>query len=235
MRPNRIETVILAVIAIVLVTSAVICRTHQDFFENRFTVEDGVIEWITVVALGWAGVVMSIRCFRLSDSPWLFIRGMCLLAALIMFFGAGEEISWGQRLLGIETPDILKEHNRQSEMNLHNLQFGDFSVNKVIFSKVLAVCIVSYVLIMPILYRKKPGVASLIDRFAIPVPRAAHTIAWLVLITFTEGGVIASKKSGELTEFGGSLLFLLIFLFPLNARIFSGSKSAPNKPEQATP
>ena len=32
----------------------------------------------------------------------------------------GEEISWGQRLFGIATPEALKETNLQNEINLHN-------------------------------------------------------------------------------------------------------------------
>lgn len=34
---------------------------------------------------------------------------------------AGEEISWGQRILGFETPDALREVNRQDEFTLHNV------------------------------------------------------------------------------------------------------------------
>ena len=44
-----------------------------------------------------------------------FVLSICFL------FVAGEEISWGQRLLNIETPDILMKHNKQGEITLHNL------------------------------------------------------------------------------------------------------------------
>src|SRR4029453_13243110 len=36
------------------------------------------------------------------------------------FFVAGEEISWGQRLLGIATPEAVAEVNIQQELTLHN-------------------------------------------------------------------------------------------------------------------
>jgi hypothetical protein len=39
----------------------------------------------------------------------------------MFLFGAGEEISWGQRILNIETPDIIKKQNAQKEITLHNL------------------------------------------------------------------------------------------------------------------
>lgn len=41
--------------------------------------------------------------------------------ALLFFFGAGEEISWGQRILGIQTPEALTQINKQDELNVHNL------------------------------------------------------------------------------------------------------------------
>jgi hypothetical protein len=33
---------------------------------------------------------------------------------------AGEEVSWGQRLLNFETPEAIAQQNRQGEINLHN-------------------------------------------------------------------------------------------------------------------
>jgi hypothetical protein len=42
--------------------------------------------------------------------------------AFVFFLGAGEEISWGQRIFGIETPEAWAEVNVQRETNLHNLE-----------------------------------------------------------------------------------------------------------------
>lgn len=41
--------------------------------------------------------------------------------ALLFFFGAGEEISWGQRIFGFKTPAPLAQVNKQDELNLHDL------------------------------------------------------------------------------------------------------------------
>jgi len=41
--------------------------------------------------------------------------------AFLFFFGAGEEISWGQRIFGFKTPQELAQVNKQDELNLHNL------------------------------------------------------------------------------------------------------------------
>lgn len=47
--------------------------------------------------------------------------------AVLFLFGAGEEISWGQRILGFQTPEPLSEVNRQEEFNLHNLSAWEAS------------------------------------------------------------------------------------------------------------
>jgi hypothetical protein len=47
-----------------------------------------------------------------------------LLLGLLFFFGAGEEISWGQRIFHFQTPEILSS-NLQDEFNLHNLPLFD--------------------------------------------------------------------------------------------------------------
>jgi hypothetical protein len=47
--------------------------------------------------------------------------------ALLFLFGAGEEISWGQRILGFQTPESLSQVNRQEEFNLHNLSTWEAS------------------------------------------------------------------------------------------------------------
>ena len=38
-----------------------------------------------------------------------------------MVFVAGEEISWGQRIIGLATPDFLIDLNAQGEFNVHNI------------------------------------------------------------------------------------------------------------------
>ena len=44
------------------------------------------------------------------------------LLAVLSVLAAGEEISWGQRLLGLETPESVRDANLQEELNVHNLR-----------------------------------------------------------------------------------------------------------------
>jgi hypothetical protein len=63
------------------------------------------------------------------DKTWVsLVKQLVYLGlAVLFFFGAGEEISWGQRILGFQTPEPLSQVNRQEEFNLHNLSAWEAS------------------------------------------------------------------------------------------------------------
>ena len=92
---------------------------------RRACVEDGSIEWLSAIcssALSSFGFfVVAWRSRFLRERPERWIRAMTLAWAVLMFMFFGEEISWGQRLLGIETPGWMSTINRQKETNLHNI------------------------------------------------------------------------------------------------------------------
>jgi hypothetical protein len=66
---------------------------------------------------------------RTLDKSWPSVikQTLYLGLAVLFFFGAGEEISWGQRILGFATPDTISQVNRQEEFNLHNLSAWEAS------------------------------------------------------------------------------------------------------------
>ncbi len=88
--------------------------------------EDGLFEYATAICFGVAGVLYLV-CFatsRVGNDLLLFRTRrnvFLLLLGLLFLFGCGEEISWGQRLLGFDTPDSIARVNLQRETNIHNL------------------------------------------------------------------------------------------------------------------
>ena len=83
--------------------------------------EDGLVEWGQVLLFFVSGIVgawIATDRFRRGYRGQGFLWLGFVLAMLVI---VGEEISWGQRLLGLETPEILEDINRQSEINLHNI------------------------------------------------------------------------------------------------------------------
>ena len=96
---------------------------------DLFVREDGLVEWITVAGLLAGGIVCFSRFkkFFAERSRWFLFVTFCL--GVFLLFSAGEEISWGQRILGIESPEYFQKNNTQHETNLHNLVGGGIKVN----------------------------------------------------------------------------------------------------------
>ena len=97
--------------------SALISKyVHDAFFAGEF----GVIELATPIMLVPAiigGVIIFINREKLVTKQlgyWI------LLVTLACIYIAGEEISWGQQLVGWGTPEWIEEINDQHETNLHN-------------------------------------------------------------------------------------------------------------------
>jgi hypothetical protein len=81
--------------------------------------EDGWAEWATFLAFAAAAFINLKAAGVRARAP--HARVACLGLGLFCLFVAGEEISWGQRILGFRPPNYFLEQNYQQEANLHNL------------------------------------------------------------------------------------------------------------------
>lgn len=223
MKINHLETIVLTTLTLFVLFGLYFAHTNLEYFEGVFAVEDGLVEWLTVIFLLASSSVCFFRVFTLrGHRPKLFIFCTVMLG-LLFIFGAGEEISWGQRIFGIESPEFFKEYNGQGETNLHNLILGDFKVNRYLFGTFLGICIALYVLVLPILAKSQEWARKFIYSFAIPLARVHHIIAYLILFGLVS--IIPSPKRGELLEFGGCALFFLIVTFSANRDIFKRERN----------
>src|SRR4051812_45468623 len=96
----------------------------QQAWESWIIKEDRVVELPGSLALGVAAVVffLAFRHLRRTEAPRLLVWA-CLALAFVFFFGFGEELSWGQRLLGYGNNVDTGSFNKQNEINIHNLKF----------------------------------------------------------------------------------------------------------------
>lgn len=84
--------------------------------------EDSLLQWLQFLFLILTAACClrtvlgcgRIRCSRLVRAGFLVFAILALLVAL-------EEISWGQRVFGLKTPESLDRVNVQGEITLHNL------------------------------------------------------------------------------------------------------------------
>lgn len=130
------------------------------------TYEDLYGEW-SQVYLYLAVAVLS-GWLALRPAPW---RALHLLLALLFFYGAGEEISWGQRLFGFGTPEVFDEYNLQGETNLHNFLTGPVTTwTNDVMEYAVAGALVGYGLVYPLLLRLGWPLACWVRRMGLAAP-----------------------------------------------------------------
>ncbi|MDT0552165.1 hypothetical protein [Urechidicola vernalis] len=216
---TRTERLGYSLLLLVYALGIYFANTDLVYFDTVITKEDGFAEYGTALMLFCISVLCIARLIKIGGAkPALWKLGIVGMA-LIFLFGAGEEISWGQRIFGIESSEYFLENNAQQETNLHNMVVGETKINKLIFSQILTAVLVIYLLIVPVLYRKTTWLKGLAEKFAVPVPRWNHTIG-LLLATGLLEFMKASSRRWELYEFAFGIIFFLIFINPLNGYIF---------------
>lgn len=98
-----------------------------------FLSEDHYFENVGAITFFLASVIYfygfwKIRLLR-SEDRLFFVKKLALLAlAFLFFFAAGEEISWGQRIFHVQTPEPLREVNNQGEITLHNIPIAGHEI-----------------------------------------------------------------------------------------------------------
>ncbi len=86
-----------------------------------------------------------------------------LLITFCFFFMAMEEISWGQRIIGIPTPELFQALNRQGEINLHNFA----RVNRPM--RFLALIILFWAMGLPLVMNRYEKIRHLVTRLGTPM------------------------------------------------------------------
>ena len=112
--------------------------------------------------------------------------------AVLFFFAAGEEISWGQRIFNIQSGDFFLENNKQAETNLHNLIVGGKDLNILIFSQLMFFVLITYFVFSRLLIKKVSFIKNLVLKFRVPMPRIQHIVVMLVVTL-----LVVSINQGE--------------------------------------
>lgn len=221
---HTLETLVLCLVAAGLAVGVASAWIDLRWFEQVYVPEDGPIEWATAAALlagagisAWTALHPPAGSAPLRRVTWIGLTLLC-------FFAAGEEISWGQRLLHVASPEFFVQHNAQHETNLHNLVVGGVKVNKLVFSQLMTVAAALFLIALPVGYRRSARAARAVDAAGVPVPTLVQVAA--VVITFAVIAIVPSRERDELLEFGATWLFALILLFPTNAAAIRSRRSS---------
>ena len=212
---QRLDAIILGSIFAVLIITVGVYIQDKDYFAHTYAAEDGIVEYATAVLLLVCSFVLAAHARSLFGSKRGLAAVCTMLYALLFFFAAGEEVSWGQRIFGWESSAFFVERNYQAETNIHNLIVGELQLTKTLFGPILTVVMLLYLVVLPLLYPRVGFIQALTRRLAIPVPGVRHGV--LALFATLLVTVITAGRKWEVYELVFSLLMLSIFLFPQNA------------------
>ncbi|NMO13629.1 hypothetical protein HPC49_31225 [Pyxidicoccus fallax] len=159
---------------------------------DRLVIEDGPVEMAGALGLGVTAAVFLFAAVRAWRSPEWRMRAPAFVAlGLLFFLGAGEEISWGQRLFGWGTPEALAQVNVQQETNLHNLAFMKGWLDA---GRLFNLFTFGFVLVLPLAARAAPSLAARLERL-VPIPPLVLAVPFIV-------NQVASKAVPALFEKG---------------------------------
>jgi hypothetical protein len=96
--------------------------------------EGGLIEYGTTLAylltFGFSLAIAKYFIKRKETFLGIFYYGLAIFCLVVGL----EEISWGQTLLGWNSPDFFQESNKQQETNLHNLIWVHYSLRDAVIA-----------------------------------------------------------------------------------------------------
>ncbi len=207
------------------VAAAMLGSVLIDATPYSLTVEDGPFEQFTAYAFFAAGVVGLLACWRSGRAR----RTVPLLLMTAFFFvAAGEEISWGQRIWGFASPELVKQYNVQGETNIHNM-FGYLADHAFIAGTLL------YAGLLPLLCARWPALLRLLWRNGVPVGSAGLGLAFIALSLLHDwtlgraGGPWSQVRVAEIREALAGLGYLLLMVQTVRmqrrvSRVPSGSR-----------
>lgn len=161
--------------------------------------EDYWLEYASVVCWALASIIFlyaALKSKKRGEAIWWFV----FMAFSV--FVAGEEISWGQRIMPIEYPYILKKYNIQGEPTLHNLIFMSS-----FYHMVLGIALMVWVLVSIPQVRTVLRLNLLVEKLCLPLLQPLIVPACIVTIFFLFYNPLL--KYDEISEFFFGFMIVL--------------------------
>ena len=217
-------------ILIVLIFLVLSYSTYLVFDEktlHNLTYEEGLFENLTAICF-FIAAIFFFRTYLLSRN--LFFLFLCV----IFLLGAGEELSWGQRIFNLKTPDFLNKINVQGEINFHNISLVN-AKSKHGVAKLLTIEFqyklfwLFYCVIIPFGVFFWEPLSLLTQKIRLPVPPITLGIFFLinwVIFRITLSFLLPPNMSGqyywginELMECVTAFLFMMLSIYFFNSII----------------
>jgi len=112
---------ILFIFPIMVWSGALVLKLYEKRVYGWLVKEDGLVEYVSALFYLVACLLSLFVYGNLRHHRHLkHIALLFLTLSIGLGFIFGEELSWGQRILGVETPEFISQYNQQNEINIHN-------------------------------------------------------------------------------------------------------------------
>jgi hypothetical protein len=192
--------------------------------------EDGFFEYASAIWYLLASVILIFIYFKYpSGNDFFFFTTrknlFILLLGLLFFVACGEEISWGQRIFSISTPDNIKDINAQGELNIHNLnifhgkdEYGNRKKgieNWLTLGRLFFLFWFSYCFIIPVLNRTSQTISKFFRKLNLPI--VALWLGSMFLVNYILSRIVLFVNENindhaavEIKESNTALLFFMV-------------------------
>jgi lipid-A-disaccharide synthase-like uncharacterized protein len=198
---------------------------HEPYLDMAIS-EDNFFETVGFLGLFFTAIlfIMAFRRSRYPENRASNPRIKQLsyfVLALIFIFGAGEEISWGQRLFDIETPPLLQKENVQDEINIHNLKMFEQGSHTITMDTLFTTFAMTFTFLIPFVASRSKSLDRLINR-VMPVPHwylgllfvanfLLAKLAGVIFVSFYENPAIPFGQGvQEIKESNYAVLFVFV-------------------------
>lgn len=167
---------VLFLLPLVLLVAMVLLKLEAPLHYKSLVREDGLVENLQFLLFFGAGVVAILAGRRLGAAGLKLHCGLYWLLGIGLLVVAMDEISWGQRLFGIATPERVAAVNLQNELTVHNLE------PLMIYLHVAYLCVGAYGSFAWLLNAIRPPAERSLRRFVIADWYLASYFAVLLLV-----------------------------------------------------
>jgi len=173
----NVNAIYLAFISLTVISFYAVAAVYFPQLYVFCTYEDMYGEWAQFFFF-FATFIFSL--LNTLDSKSGRYRWFFVLLAVASFYTFMEEISWGQRLFGFDTPEYFAKNSYQDEANLHNLLTGPVeSWTKTALTYLISIAFLGYGVLFPVTLKIQWKPAVFLDQWGIVAPPVALLPAFL--------------------------------------------------------
>lgn len=179
--------------------------------------EDGAFETAGAIFFLLSSIIFFITFIKNKKNIFFILLSVLFLVAFL------EEISWGQRIFNVTTPEYIKEINMQGEMNIHNLPIFHGSTkdgteksglqNFITIERLFNIFWFICCFVIPLLYKINNQIKKQLDRVDFPIVPISLGVFFMLNYLITKTiylSVDNAVRLNEIKECNYAFLFFVV-------------------------